>query len=205
MSSPARELLAAKAIHGISVALRTTRIEDGRQVIDLWPISSPSEIARITEFFGPQCEFMSSVSLVALDTPTWSDCWLPSVRAAGEVTVLIDSPPVDLFDRWHMAGVGCEAQALLRMDSRFPTAAAMFIGVPRESPTTHYVAVCSPHCADSLRQYASSSPSSQVSELWNANSASHLLLDITAWHLLFEEPWFDFYAAPEADDLHSDS
>jgi hypothetical protein len=202
MSPQARECLAAKATEGLSVVLRTSRVEsDGRQVMELWPISTPQDLTRIMSTFEAWYEPVSSVSLMALETRAWSERWLPVLRAAGRLTVLIDRSPASLFDEWHATGLKCAVQPVYHVDPGYPAAAALFVCVPEQPPKTQYLAVCSPHCANALQSYALSSPLSHLSERWAPGSTDHELLDITTWHLLFCEPWFDFYAGSNEELL----
>src|ERR1044072_751421 len=193
MSAAARELLVTNSSEEISTAIRTTRVESGRSTVDLRPISKPEDLVHIAEVLGPQIRIMTSVSLHALRTPGSSDRCLPLLQDIGHVTVLIDCPPAALFDEWHDAGTAYVVRPSQLTGLR-PRVASLFSCTPTQKTRLAHRALCSPGVAKPLELPACSSPLFHRGAPLVPVYEDGLLASLSLWHLLHEEPWFDFRA-----------
>lgn len=171
----------------ISVALRSSHLEDGELVVELHPIPRPHHLALLLQEAG-DIPMLASVSAAALRVDSWRDSWLDAIRAKTQMSVLIDLVPVGLLDERHDNGTDFEVCAVSAGVAR-DVPAGLFIATDHLGA---HIAVCSLVVAETIAAHACAGGKTRRRSL-PADSMS-IPLGVTVNHLLTEEPWFDFGA-----------
>lgn len=174
----------------VVAAERSARPNEPEQV-RLWSLKRPRELR-------PLRELVANISMHVLAEPGWEDRWLPALRRAGRVTLLLDAEPFIHFDHWLSLGLSVRFASVRLGGSDQEWAGFVCECDDPSLARVPFVTVCSHVTRDFLINFLRTKPAGFAQEDTSIVTDRPHLFQVVFAHLLDEQTFFTFDRLPLA-------